>query len=200
MRKPRPTDPKWSDVTPKEVFLNRRQLIAGASAFGLIGGPAMAGMGAVASPYSTAEEPNPKSDITSYCNFYEFGTGKDDPERYAGEMTVDPWSVKIDGLVDKPGNYALEDLTKGVTLEERIYRFRCVEAWSMVIPWVGFELKALLDRVGVQPSAKYVAFETLLRPEEMRGQRFPILDWPYREGLRRCTRPVFTCQSCCRAC
>ncbi len=144
----------------------------------------MAGLGAKASRYSTSEAPNPKSDITSYCNFYEFGTGKDDPERHAQALTTDPWSIKIDGMVDKPGTYDLDDLTKGVSLEERIYRFRCVEAWSMVVPWVGFELKTLLDRVGVQPSAKYVAFETLMRPEEMRGQRLPVLDWPYREGLR----------------
>ncbi|GGE59667.1 protein-methionine-sulfoxide reductase catalytic subunit MsrP [Actibacterium pelagium] len=190
MRRARATDPKWSDVTPKEVFLNRRQLIAGASAvagaaaFGSIASPAMAGLGAKPSRYSTNETPNAKSDITSYCNFYEFGTGKDDPAKYAAALTIDPWSIQIGGMVDKPGTYDLDDLTKGVSLEERIYRFRCVEAWSMVVPWVGFELKTLLDRVGVQPSAKYVAFETLERPSEMRGQRSPVLDWPYREGLR----------------
>ncbi|MGB3316268.1 MAG: protein-methionine-sulfoxide reductase catalytic subunit MsrP, partial [Albidovulum sp.] len=117
-------------------------------------------------------------------NFYEFGTGKDDPVAYAGSLTTDPWAIQIDGMVDKPGNYDLADILSGVTLEERIYRFRCVEAWSMIVPWIGFELASLLDRVGVQPGAKYVAFETLVRPEEMPGQQYRILDWPYREGLR----------------
>ncbi|KKK45551.1 hypothetical protein LCGC14_3165310, partial [marine sediment metagenome] len=95
-----------------------------------------------------------------------------------------PWTVKIDGLVDRPGDYDFDDIMANVDLEERIYRLRCVEAWSMVVPWVGFELADLLNRVGVQPSAKYIAFETLVRPEEMPGQKLPILDWPYREGLR----------------
>jgi sulfoxide reductase catalytic subunit YedY len=179
-------DLNWSDVTPKAAFLNRRQLMAGAGALAMggIAGPALASLNAKASPFSTDEEPNKLEDITSYNNFYEFGTGKDDPAAYAGSLTTDPWTVKIDGLVDKPGDYSFEDLVQGVSLEERIYRFRCVEAWSMVVPWVGFELADLLNRVGVQPSAKYVAFETLTRPEEMPGQRRAILDWPYREGLR----------------
>ncbi len=179
-------DLNWSDVTPKSAYLNRRQLMAGAGALavGGIAVPALASLGAVPSKYSTDEEPNAFEDIKAYNNFYEFGTGKDDPARNAGQLTTDPWTVKIDGLVENPGDYSFDDLLKGVTLEERIYRFRCVEAWSMVIPWVGFELKDLLDRVGVQPSAKYVAFETLVRPEEMPGVRLPVLDWPYREGLR----------------
>ncbi len=179
-------DLNWSDVTPKSAYLNRRQLMAGAGtlAVGGIAVPALASLGAVPSKYSTDEEPNAFEDIKAYNNFYEFGTGKDDPARNAGQLTTDPWTVKIDGLVENPGDYSFDDLLKGVTLEERIYRFRCVEAWSMVIPWVGFELKDLLDRVGVQPSAKYVAFETLVRPEEMPGVRLPVLDWPYREGLR----------------
>jgi len=177
-------DLSWADVTPKAAFMNRRQLIAGAAALGATARPALAGLGATESDYSTKMEPNALEDITSYCNYYEFGTGKDDPARNAHSLTTDPWSVTIDGLVEKPGDYALDHILKGVTLEERIYRFRCVEAWSMVVPWAGFELKALLDRVGVQPSAKYVAFETALRPDEMPGTRFPVLDWPYREGLR----------------
>ncbi|MCB2138005.1 MAG: protein-methionine-sulfoxide reductase catalytic subunit MsrP, partial [Rhodobacteraceae bacterium] len=115
---------------------------------------------------------------------YEFGTGKDDPAAYAGSLTTDPWAVEIGGLVERPGSYDLADILSGVTLEERIYRFRCVEAWSMVVPWVGFPLSGLLDRVGVGAGARYVAFETLYRPSEMPGQNHAILDWPYREGLR----------------
>ncbi len=179
------SDLKWSDVTPKGDYMNRRQLMAGAGALALgsIAGPAMASLGAKKTSYGRGLELNSFEDITSYNNFYEFGTGKDDPARNARGLTTDPWSIQVDGLVDRPGNYDLGDLTKGITLEERIYRFRCVEAWSMVVPWVGFELADLLARVGVQPSAKYVAFETLVRPEEMVGQRRPTLDWPYREGL-----------------
>lgn len=173
----------WADVTPKSAFLNRRQLIAGAAAMGLAG-PALGKINAAPSPYSTDATPNTFEDITNYCNFYEFGTGKSDPARNAGQLTTDPWSVTIDGLVDKPGTYDLDDLVAGAPLQERIYRFRCVEAWSMVVPWIGFELAGLLNRVGVQPSAKYVAFETLVRPEEMPGQKSRLLDWPYREGLR----------------
>ncbi|MFY8147518.1 MAG: protein-methionine-sulfoxide reductase catalytic subunit MsrP, partial [Rhodobacter sp.] len=139
---------------------------------------------AAPSRYSTDEPPTSLEDISGYNNFYEFGYDKEDPARLAQGLTVDPWSVVIDGLVDRPGTYALDDLLSGVTLEERIYRFRCVEAWSMVVPWVGFELAALLGRVGVQPGAGYVAFETLLRPEEMPGQRGGMIEWPYREGLR----------------
>ncbi|WP_212523069.1 protein-methionine-sulfoxide reductase catalytic subunit MsrP [Actibacterium sp. MT2.3-13A] len=175
---------KHSDITPKADWLNRRRLIAGAAALAALPAPVLAGLGAKPSPYSTDAAPNSLDDITNYCNFYEFGTGKDDPARNAGQLTTDPWAVKIDGLVERPGSYDLGDILSAVTLEERIYRFRCVEAWSMIVPWVGFELKSLLDRAGVQPSAKYVAFETLYRPEEMPGQRIPMLDWPYREGLR----------------
>ncbi len=178
-------DLKWSDVTPRADFMNRRQLLAGAGALaaGGIAGPAVA-MG----PWQPADaeglEPNSFEDISTYNNFYEFGTGKGDAARHAGALTTDPWTVRIDGLVDLPGDYDLDDLLMSVTMEERIYRLRCVEAWSMVVPWVGFELRQILDRVGVQPSARYVAFETLVRPEEMNGQRWNTLDWPYREGLR----------------
>ncbi|WP_102226955.1 protein-methionine-sulfoxide reductase catalytic subunit MsrP [Acidimangrovimonas sediminis] len=176
-----------ADVTPKETFFNRRQIMTGAGAVaaaGLIGGPAAAKLTTVPSKYSTKDTPNTLDQITHYNNFYEFGLDKTDPSKYAGQLTVSPWSIKIDGMVDKPGTYALDDLTKGVTLEERIYRFRCVEAWSMIIPWDGFTLSTLLNRVGVQSSAKYVAFRTLERPSEMPGQRSNLLDWPYREGLR----------------
>ncbi len=179
-------DLKWSDVTPKQSWLDRRQLMAGAGALALgsIAGPAMASLGAKKTSYGEGLDPNPIEDITSYNNFYEFGTGKDDPARYAGALTTDPWSVQIDGLVDKPGEYSFDDILANVTLEERIYRLRCVEGWSMVVPWVGFELADLLNRVGVQASAKYVAFETALRADEMPGTRYPVIDWPYKEGLR----------------
>ncbi|WP_434615703.1 protein-methionine-sulfoxide reductase catalytic subunit MsrP [Tabrizicola sp. M-4] len=173
----------WSDVTPKHLWLNRRAVMAGAGA-ALLAGPAMAKLTYSPSRFSTTEAPNSLEDITTYNNFYEFGTGKEDPARNAGALTTDPWSITIDGMVEKPGTYDLADILKDQPLEERIYRFRCVEAWSMIVPWIGFELSGLLNRVGVQPSAKYVAFETLVRPEEMVGQQSPILEWPYREGLR----------------
>ncbi|MFK7941237.1 MAG: protein-methionine-sulfoxide reductase catalytic subunit MsrP [Roseovarius sp.] len=168
---------KDRDVTDEGLWLNRRQVIAGAGA-GL-------GLAAVGTPsHAMALEPNAWEDITSYNNYYEFGTGKEDPAANAHTLTTVPWTVKIDGLVDKPGDYALEDIMSKMTIEERIYRFRCVEAWSMVVPWNGFELADLLDMVGVQSGAKYVAFETANRPDEMPGLRYPTLDWPYVEGLR----------------
>ncbi|APE44762.1 mononuclear molybdenum enzyme YedY [Sulfitobacter alexandrii] len=170
---------KESDVTPEKVYLNRRQLMASA-----VAGVGLAGIGGHRAMAQDALEPNSFEDITSYNNYYEFGTGKGDPARYADALTTEPWSVKIDGLVDKPGDYAFEDIMKAMTVEERIYRFRCVEAWSMVVPWNGFELADLLDMAGVQSGAKFVAFETALRPDEMPGVKFPVLDWPYVEGLR----------------
>jgi sulfoxide reductase catalytic subunit YedY len=171
----------WSDVTPKAVFINRRQLMIGAGALAFAA-PALAEL--PKSPFSTDETPNSLRDITEYNNFYEFGYDKSDPLRHAGQLTTDPWSVVVDGLVDKPGTYDLADLVSGMTIEERIYRFRCVEAWSMVVPWMGFQLSGLLDKIGVQPGAKFVAFETLVRPQEMPGQRSGSIEWPYREGLR----------------
>jgi methionine sulfoxide reductase catalytic subunit len=167
----------WSDVTPKAAWVNRRQLIAGA-------GAATAALAASRAGAQAELQPNTFEEISSYNNFYEFGTDKSDPKRYAQLLTIDPWSIVIDGLVDRPGTYDFADIMKDQAIEERIYRFRCVEAWSMVIPWNGFELADLLNRVGVQPSAKYVAFETLVRPEEMPGVRYPVIQWPYREGLR----------------
>jgi methionine sulfoxide reductase catalytic subunit len=181
---------KPSEITPPEVWLRRRELLAGAVALGLAGSfaetAAAAALTATKSPLSTDEPPTPLAGITSYNNFYEFGTDKGDPDRYAAKLTTHPWTVKVDGLVAKPAEYQLEDIVKPVTLEERIYRLRCVEAWSMVIPWVGFPLSDLLKRVEPQGSAKYVAFETLVRPDEMPGQHglFQTLDWPYVEGLR----------------
>ena len=180
------SDLNWSDVTPKAHWMNRRQIMAGAGALALgsIGGPAMAALGAKKTSYGRGLEPNSFEDITTYNNFYEFGTGKEDPSRNAHTLTTDPWTVKVDGMVDKPGDFDLDDLIDGMTLEERIYRFRCVEAWSMVVPWVGFGLADLLKKVGVQGGAKYVAFETLYRPSEMVGQNRRTIEWPYREGLR----------------
>lgn len=174
-------DLTWADVTPERAYLNRRALIGGGLAAGSI---ALAGAGRAASPLSSDETPNSYEEITSYNNFYEFGTGKDDPKRHAHRLTTDPWAVQIDGLVEKPGAYDLADILRDQPIEERIYRFRCVEAWSMVIPWNGFALAGLLNRVGLQPGAKYVAFETLARPSEMPGLAAPVLDWPYVEGLR----------------
>lgn len=167
------------DITPQAAYLNRRQIIGGLGA----------GLGLAALPRNaTAQgqplEPNDWDDITQYNNFYEFGTGKDDPARYADRLTTEPWTVKIDGMVDNPGDYAFADIMEQMIIEERIYRFRCVEAWSMVIPWNGFELADLLQMAGVQEGAKFVAFETALRPDEMPGVAFPVLDWPYVEGLR----------------
>lgn len=166
------------DVTDEAIYLNRRQIIGGAAAgLGLAG----LGQGAMAQEWLT---PNDYEDITQYNNYYEFGTDKGDPAKYADALTTAPWTVSIEGMVDKPGDYAFEDIMKAMTVEERIYRLRCVEAWSMVVPWNGFELADLLNMAGVQSGAKYVAFETAYRPEEMPGLRFPVLDWPYVEGLR----------------
>ncbi|WP_413993660.1 protein-methionine-sulfoxide reductase catalytic subunit MsrP [Labrys okinawensis] len=178
-------------VTPKEAYLNRRSFLLG-SAGAAIGAGLMSGAAGAAalsgakSPYSTTDKPTSLDDITSYNNFYEFGTDKGDPAAYAGKLTTSPWSIKVDGLVNKPATYALEDFVKPYAIEERIYRHRCVEAWSMVIPWLGFQLSEVLKKAEPQGSAKYVAFETLVRPSEMPGQAayFPALDWPYVEGLR----------------
>ena len=170
-------DLTYADVTAETVWLNRRQAIAGA-----LGAGAMATIGCPA----LAEDlkPNSWKDITTYNNYYEFGTGKNDPAKYAHKLNTKDWSIEVDGLVNAPGRYSVADLTSDLTEEERIYRFRCVEAWSMVVPWNGFELKDILDKVGVKPYAKYVAFQTALRPDEMPGVRYSVLDWPYREGLR----------------
>ena len=179
MFKPFTPDLTAADVTPQSMWLNRRQLLAG--------GAAALATGSIAQPTRAGTlTPNTLEEITSYNNFYEFGTGKSDPAKYAHMLTTSPWEIKIDGMVDNPGTYPLQELIGDLDIEERIYRFRCVEAWSMVIPWNGFELNKVLDKVGVQAGAKYVAFETLVRPEEMPGQRGfrSNIEWPYREGLR----------------
>ena len=167
-----------ADVTPKSTFFNRRQFFKGAAGVGAIG---------FAAGQAAAQEalvPNSIEDITSYNNFYEFGTGKDDPAKNAGDMITSPWRVKVDGLVDNPGEYSVEELLAGLDIEERIYRFRCVEAWAMVVPWNGVELADILNKAGVQANGKYVAFETVVQPETMVGVRQGVLDFPYVEGLR----------------
>jgi methionine sulfoxide reductase catalytic subunit len=169
-----------ADVTPKSAFLNRRQILAGTAGLGAIG---LVGAGGMANAQD-ALEPNTLEEITSYNNYYEFGTGKTDPATNAHQLVTSPWSVKVNGMVDNPGEYALDDLLDGLTVEERIYRFRCVEAWSMVIPWNGIELADILNKVGVQSGAKYVAFETSVQPENMIGVQRRVLDFPYVEGLR----------------
>ena len=165
------------DATPEQLYLNRRALLSS-------GGALAAGAAWPGRAQADELEPNSWEDITSYNNFYEFGTGKTDPKDNADQLTTSPWPVEIDGMVDKPSTYAFEDILAQMDIEDRIYRLRCVEAWSMVIPWQGFELADLIALAGPKPGAEYVAFQTLLRPEEMPGQNYPILDWPYVEGLR----------------
>lgn len=183
----RPSDIPGSEITPPGVYLRRREFLLGAAAIGLLPGLAAAApLQFSKSPLSTDEKLTTRQDVTTYNNFYEFGTDKADPAANAHTLTTAPWSVKVDGLVSKPADYALEDILKDAALEERIYRMRCVEGWSMVIPWIGFPLAALLKRLEPLGSAKYVAFETLKRPSEMPGQRGILqpLPWPYVEGLR----------------
>ena len=180
---------KYSDITPKSVFLNRRQIIAGAAALGIGHGlarPAQAkAINATKSKYTVDGEITPKEVVENYNNFYEFGTAKSDPARYAHQLTTDPWSVEIGGMVNKPGIYDLSDVLGGKSMQERIYRFRCVEAWSMIVPWIGFPLHELLAQIEPQSGAKYIAFETLYRPEEMPDQdRISVIPYPYVEGLR----------------
>jgi sulfoxide reductase catalytic subunit YedY len=187
-----------SEITSETLYLKRRDFMrvsALAGAGMMFGQTAWARQEELAaldyakpkSPgYRTGESLTPYDDVKRYNNFYEFGTDKNDPYRYAQALTTDPWSVAIEGEVAKPGTYQLEDILSWVDLEERIYRLRCVEAWSMVIPWVGFSLAGLLKKVEPTSKAKYVAFETLYRPEEMHAQRSltSTIEWPYQEGLR----------------
>ena len=186
-----------SEITSKSTYLSRRKFIKNSINAGLAGSvtgtglliPGTAGAAKLGniqkSPYSTLEEDLTDLDsITTYNNFYEFGTGKEDPAKYSGKFNPSPWSITIDGECNKPGEIGLEDLLKPHTLEERIYRLRCVEAWSMVIPWVGIPLADVLKRFEPTANAKYVAFTTVFRPDEMPGQRSRVLQWPYKEGLR----------------
>ncbi len=188
---------RWSEVTPKELYLRRREFIQAAglallgSAAGLFS-PAEAlaqGKGAKLpnvkkSGWGEGEILTPYEAITTYNNFYELGVDKDAPSRNAASLKPRPWTVSIEGHVAKPGKYGVDDLVKPYQLEERIYRLRCVEGWSMVIPWVGFPLRDLLSQVEPTPKAKFVEFTTLLAPNQLPGQRRSVLDWPYKEGLR----------------
>lgn len=184
----RPPHIPASEITPRDTYMSRRTFIGTTAA-----GFALAGAGNVLAaplnakpgPYTIDEKLTPLEAVTSYNNFYEFGTDKSDPSQNAGDFKTTPWTVKVDGLVGKPKEFGLEELLK-MPIEDRTYRMRCVEGWSMVIPWIGFPLAALLDQVEPQGSAKYVSFETVVRPEEMPGQKgvFQPLPWPYVEGLR----------------
>ena len=188
------SEPRASEITPKSVYLNRRQFIraAGTTAAGLVLAPAL-GVPSIAAPkfvgiaesaYGADEDPTPFESVTAYNNFYEFGTGKEDPAENSGDFKPRPWAVSVEGAVENPGVYDVDDLVAPHRLEERIYRLRCVEGWSMVIPWAGVPLGEVIGRLGLRSGAKFVAFETVLRPEEMPGQRRDSLDWPYVEGLR----------------
>jgi sulfoxide reductase catalytic subunit YedY len=195
IRSKRSWDVPASEVTPEAVYRSRREFLATAvaGALGLAAGETspvsaqanLAPLAAVRNPkFVAADKVNSFQDITTYNNFYEFGMEKSDPSEYAHALTVKPWTVKVDGLVSKPGNYAVEDLVDFKALEERVYRLRCVEAWSMVIPWIGVPLSSLLAKVGPAPAAKFVEFTTLHRPSEMFGQKASYFEWPYVEGLR----------------
>ena len=189
-----------SEITSESLYLNRRKFLAGAAAAGAlaVGGGRLAEMfepsqraaaagrieGVQKSAFSTDEKPTPFKDITNYNNYYEFSTDKYEPAGLAAGFHPRPWTVKVEGLVKTPKSYDLDSILKMAPPEERIYRHRCVEGWSMVIPWVGFPLGALLKQVEPLGKAKYVAFETVYRPGEMPGLQSRVLDWPYVEGLR----------------
>jgi len=174
-----------NEVTDKSVYDNRRKFMKTVAGIGIA---AVSGLPLVQtqakSPYSTDEKLTEYKDITTYCNFYEFGTGKSDPAKNAHTLVTSPWDVIVEGECANPGKYNLEDIMQQVSVEERIYRFRCVEGWSMIIPWMGFPLSELIKRMQPTSKAKYVYFETLLDPVQMPGQKRPVLDWPYTEGLR----------------
>jgi len=196
----RPWDLPYSEITPESIYRSRRDFmrLAAAGTVGAVAGSVLSGCTAVTdaaqatlqarkSSFVTDPEMDPLNtfeQITNYNNFYEFGTSKSDPAAYAGRLTTKPWTVTVDGLVDKPGDYGVEDLVDFTQLEERTYRHRCVERWSMVIPWIGVPLSSVLDKVAPRPGAKFVQFETLVRPSEMPGLRTAGLEWPYVEGLR----------------
>jgi sulfoxide reductase catalytic subunit YedY len=192
-------DVSSSEITPEGVYLNRRSFMrraALATGAVLASGGITSLLGACESEGARAEtresggevmpadELTPYEDVTTYNNFYEFGTDKSEPAQNAKGFVTRPWTVKVDGLVAKPADYALEDFVKPMKLEERVYRLRCVEGWSMVIPWLGFPLAEVLKRAQPLASARYVEMTTLHDPRRMPGQRRGVLDWPYREGLR----------------
>ena len=193
MRKKLDLGIKPSEITPEGAYMNRRALLAAAVAAGLVPSimsseaatlPASGELADVKKwPDSTTDKVNSFQDITTYNNFYEFGTGKSDPAANAHTLKTSPWSVQVSGEAGKTGTFTLEDILKPHSLEERIYRHRCVEAWSMVIPWDGFPLADLLKRFEPTSNAKYVQFVTLNDRTQMPGVRYPVLEWPYREGL-----------------
>jgi sulfoxide reductase catalytic subunit YedY len=196
----KPSDIKPSEITSRSLYLDRRQFLKTAAVAG-----AGVVLGSITTPFPAHAARGPKLEgvvkskwteeslgekltdydaITKYNNFYEFGTDKDDPVRNSGAFKTRPWSIAVEGAVEKPGTYNLEDFIKPHALEERVYRLRCVEAWSMVVPWVGISLAGVIKRFGPKADAKYVAFETLLDPKQMPGQNRRVLKWPYKEGLR----------------
>jgi sulfoxide reductase catalytic subunit YedY len=200
----KPADIKSSEITPKDLYLNRRQFIASVSTTAITAGAALAGVDLLRpagqaraaeklpnikkSPYSTDEKQNSFKEITTYNNFYELGVDKGDPAENAKYLTTRPWTVTVEGEIKKPKTFDIDALMKLSPLEERVYRLRCVEAWSMVIPWVGFPLSALINQVEPTNNAKFIQFVTLYDPKRMPGQKPGIfgnvLDWPYVEGLR----------------
>ncbi len=181
---------RGSEITPEAVYRSRRGFVRDlglAAGAGLLAFAPRLPANMPGSNLPSEDEPlTPESIVTGYNNFYEFGTDKEDPARYAHNMTIDPWTVEVAGQAKKTGRFALEDLVRGLTEEDRVYRFRCVEAWSMIVPWRGIPMRQVLERFEPNGNAKYVEFTTLLRPSEMRGQRslFSGIDWPYVEGLR----------------
>ncbi len=199
----KPNDIPSSEITPEGIYLDRRRFLKRAAAGAILaaspgflaaGCEAPGQGGTTPSPEADGlafrmgeelrDELTPYEDVTGYNNFYEFGRDKGDPARNSGNFQIRPWTVEIGGLCHNPGVLDLDEFLRPHELEDRIYRFRCVEAWSMVIPWRGFPLARLVERADPLGSARYIAFTTVYRPEEMPGQRQPILDWPYREGLR----------------
>src|SRR6185369_92535 len=196
----RPSDIRSSEITSENAYLNRRGFlsIAGGLAIGVAGtaglgfalrrgyrdGQWVPSDGEVDNGVKQEDKPNTYEQITTYNNFYEFGTDRDEPAQNATDFKTKPWTVKVDGLVKKPATYQLEDLLKPHKVEDRVYRLRCVEAWSMVIPWQGIPLATMINRFEPLPSAKFVQFTTLMDPSQMPGERRPILPWPYVEGLR----------------
>ncbi|MGE5336387.1 MAG: protein-methionine-sulfoxide reductase catalytic subunit MsrP [Gemmatimonadota bacterium] len=189
----RPSDIAPSEITPPGVWRNRRDFVQAAATLGLLAAtPALRAqvdvprkLAAKPGPYPSMERPTPSNFATSYCNFYEFGADKEDPARYApSRLRPRPWSVRVDGEVRKPRTFDVDELMGLAPLEERVYRLRCVEAWSAVVPWIGFPLAELIRRVEPTANAKYVEFTTLADPKQMPGLAQRILDWPYVEGLR----------------
>lgn len=181
---------KSSDITPRNLYFSRRdfmRLAAGAAATALLPGSLWAAeklKAAKSADFADKEELTPYDKVTQYNNFYEFGTGKDDPAANAGSLKTRPWTVAVEGEVHKPAIFDIEQILQMAPIEERIYRLRCVEAWSMVVPWLGFPLSELIKRVEPTGNAKFVEFISLHDPAQMPGQKNPVLHWPYREGLR----------------